>query len=95
MEDFEPPHLGDLIKIGKVPQPCGTFVTGIVKKAGKHFDGRLWANVWHLENGYTPVMSVIEFDGSHWIFERRAFEILHRSCKDTIEHEIARTYRMR
>lgn len=95
MEDLEPPHLGELVKIGKAPQPCGTFVTGIVKRSGKHFDGRLWANVWHLNSGYTPVMSVIEYDGDHWRFEHRAFEVLDHRCKATIEYEMAQWHRMR
>ena len=89
MEDLEPPHIGDLLKIGKVPQPHGNFVIGIVKRAGKHFDGRLWANVWHLDDGYVPVMSVIEWDVDHWRFESRAFDRLDPSVRATIEYEIA------
>lgn len=85
----EPPHLGSIIQVGKEPEPCGLFVTGIVQRSGRHFDGRLWANIWHIENGTIPVMSVIRWEDPHWVFEERAFEKLDPGCKATIESHLA------
>ena len=86
---MEPPNIGAVITIGDPTALGETTSTAIVKRAGKHFDGRLWANVWHLDDGYVPVMSVIEWDGGHWRFEHRAFEKMHHSVRATIEFQIA------
>ena len=92
---MEPPHKGDVISIGAKPEPCGLHPVGVVQDSGVHGDGRIWARVWHLVDGYSPVMSVVEFDVDHWRFESRAFDRLDPSVRATIEYQIAMHHKFR
>lgn len=85
---MEPPHIGEVIRIGVTQEPSGLWVNGVVKDSGVYGDGRIWARVWHVDIT-TPLEGIVEWRDAHWEFSDRAWQTLDRACKSTIEHEIA------